>query len=156
KTASTPLTATDLAADDAQYEKWIHEDNSARRVTPTPNGIEFPADYKTWKAINGTDRFDNHTIRAILGNDAAMKAIAENRTNPWPDGTAFAKTAWLTRDDGKGHLHAEAFYQVEFMIRDRRKYAATEGWGWARWRGTELTPYGKDVGFSAECIGCHM
>jgi len=44
---------------------------------------------------------------------------------------------------------------VEFMIRDRKKYAGTLGWGWARWRGGDLKPYGKDAGFSEECVGCH-
>jgi hypothetical protein len=41
------------------------------------------------------------------------------------------------------------------MIRDSKKYAATKGWGWARWRGAGLKPYGEDAGFTAECVGCH-
>jgi hypothetical protein len=44
---------------------------------------------------------------------------------------------------------------VEFMIKDSRKYASTEGWGWARWRGLDLQPYGKNANFVAECTGCH-
>jgi hypothetical protein len=144
-----------LAADDAQYEKWIREGSQALAVAPAPNGIEFPSGYKNWKAISATDRFDNRTMRVILANDAGIKAIADNRINPWPDGTTFAKVAWLQRDDGQGRIATGAFFQVEFMIRDSRKYAATKGWGWARWRGAGLTPYGKDAGFSAECIGCH-
>ena len=74
-------------------------------------------------------------MRVILGNDTAIKAIAENHINPWPDGTTFAKVAWFERDDGQGQVRPGAFFQVEFMIRDSRKYAATKGWGWARWRG---------------------
>jgi len=144
----------DLAADDAQYQQWIRK-ASPRAVAPAPNGIEFPPDYKNWKAISSTDRFDNNSLRVILGNDTAIKAIAQNRNNPWPDGTTFAKVAWFARDDGQGQVHTGAFWQVEFMIRDRKKYAATKGWGWARWRGADLTPYGKDESFSDECIGCH-
>jgi mono/diheme cytochrome c family protein len=147
---------SDLAADDAQYEKWIREGSQALAVAPAPNGIEFPSGYKNWKAISATDRFDNQTMRAILANDIGIQAIAANHINPWPDGTTFAKVAWLERDDGQGHIGTGAFLQVEFMIRDSRKYAATKGWGWARWRGAGLTPYGKDAGFPAECIGCHM
>jgi len=155
--ATPPRAATtnDLAADDAQYEKWLHEGSPARPVAPAPNGIEFLPGYKNWKAISATDRFDNHSLRVILGNGTAIKAIARNHTNPWPDGTTFAKVAWFARDDGQGEVRTGAFWQVEFMIRDRQKYAATKGWGWARWRGVDLTPYGKDAGFSAECIGCH-
>lgn len=146
---------SDLAADDAQYENWIRDSSPARNVAPAPNGIPFPSGYKNWKTISASDRFDNQTVRAILGNDIATKAIAENHINPWPDGTTFAKVAWFARDDGQGHVHTGAFFQVEFMIRDRKKYAATKGWGWARWRGVNLTPYGKDADFSAECVGCH-
>ncbi len=154
-TPSSASPASALAADDAQYQSWIHNDASTRTVTPAPNGIEFLPDYKNWKTISATDRFDNGTVRAVLGNDAAIRAIAERRVNPWPDGAAFAKIAWLARDDGGGHVHAGEFYQVEFMIRDRQKYASTKGWGWARWRGANLTPYGKDADFAEECVGCH-
>src|SRR6267143_2169254 len=41
------------------------------------------------------------------------------------------------------------------MIKDSKKYASTLGWGFARWRGTDLQPYGKSAGFTSECVGCH-
>ena len=151
----TAAPAGDLAADDAQYQKWLREDGSAHAVSPAPNGIEFPRGYQNWKAISTTDRFDNRTMRVILGNDTAIRAIAAGHINPWPDGTTFAKIAWLARDDGRGQVHPGAFVQVEFMIRDAARYAATKGWGWARWRGAGLTPYGRDASFTKECIGCH-
>ena len=129
---------SDLAADDAQYEKWIGDRGSTRATAPAPNGIGFPSGYRNWKMVSATDRFDNGTIRGavdLLGNDTAVDAIATNRINPWPDGAMLAKVAWFGRDDGKGRVRAGAFFQVEFMLRDRKKYAATKGWGWARWRG---------------------
>jgi len=153
--AATAASATDLAQDDTQYQQWIREGRAARTPAPAPNGIEFLSDYKNWKAISATDRFDNQTLRVILGNDIAIKAISGNHINPWPDGSTFAKIAWFARDDGQGQVRSGAFFQVEFMIRDRQKYAATKGWGWARWRGAGLVPYGKDAAFSDECIGCH-
>ncbi|MEI9972721.1 MAG: cytochrome P460 family protein [Ignavibacteriota bacterium] len=146
---------SDLAADDSQYQEWLRTGDAERTVQPVSNGIPFPRDYKNWKVINGTDRLDNQTMRAILGNPTAMQAIADGHTNPWPDGSTFAKVAWLSRDDGQGKVHAGAFFQVEFMIKDRNKYASTDGWGWARWRGAGLTPYGKNANFTAECTGCH-
>jgi hypothetical protein len=146
---------TDLTADAAQYEQWIREGSQSPRVVAAPNGIEFPSSYKNWKAISATDRFDNQSIRVVLANDVGVKAIAENHIDPWPDGTTFAKIAWLQRDDGQGQVTAGSFVQVEFMIRDSKRYAPTLGWGWARWRGAGLTPYGKDKEFSAECVGCH-
>jgi hypothetical protein len=145
----------EISSADAEYQLWTQAGSTKPEVAAAPNGIRFMPDYKNWWAISSTERFDNHTIREVLGNDIAVKAIAENRINPWPDGTAFAKVAWLQQLDDIGVVHAGKFYQVEFMVRDSRKYAGTLGWGWARWRGAELKPYGKDSNFAGECVGCH-
>jgi hypothetical protein len=152
---AVPAAAADPSVGDAQYERWIKASQGPLAVQNAPNGIAFLPDYKNWKVISSTDRFDGNTIRQILGNDVAVKAIAENHINPWPDGTIFAKVAWFQQPDGKGLMRTGAFFQVEYMIRDSQKYAATKGWGWARWRGADLKPYGKDAAFSNECISCH-
>jgi hypothetical protein len=153
--AQKAATPAEIAEADAQYDKWIQPGGVTPEVAPAPNGIAFLPEYKNWKAISSTDRSDNRTMRVILGNDAAVQAIADNHINPWPDGTAFAKVAWFQQPDDKGVVRTGPFFQVEFMIRDSRKYAATNGWGWARWRGAELKPYGKDATFTNECVGCH-
>jgi mono/diheme cytochrome c family protein len=155
---ATPSEATgapEASAADLQYEKWMQTGSSTPEVAAAPNGIAFMPDYKNWRAISSTERFDNHTMREILGNDVAVKAIAENHINPWPDGTSFAKVAWYQQPDDKGVVRTGAFFQVEFMVRDSKKYAGTLGWGWARWRGADLQPYGKDKNFTSECVGCH-
>lgn len=139
--------AANVAAAGAQYAKWIALGAQLSHAPLAPNGIAFPSDYKNWKAISSTDRFDNQTIRAILGNDIAVRAVAENHMNPWPDGATLAKVAW--------NQQTGAFVQVEFMIKDAKKYADTLGWGFARWRGADLKPYGKDASFASECVGCH-
>jgi hypothetical protein len=149
-----PATAAEVTAANLQYDNWILQ-GSRQPVSPAPNGIAFRPDYRNWKAISSTDRTDNLTMREILGNDIAVKAIAEDHINPWPDGTAFAKVAWYQQPDEKGFVRTGAFFQVEFMIRDSRKYAETLGWGWARWRGAGLKPYGDDATFTRECVGCH-
>jgi hypothetical protein len=153
-----PATAPDEAAKaaaDSQYAQWIHASSAILTVQNAPNGIPYISDYKNWKVISTTNRFDNKTLRIIFGNDVAMKAIAEHHTNPWPDGTTFAKAAWFQQPDENGDIKTGAFLQVEFMIKDAHKYASTEGWGFARWRGTDLKPYGKDATFTNECTGCH-
>jgi Haem-binding domain/Cytochrome P460 len=146
----------DVSAADVQYDKWIHASTVAFDVKPEFNGVAFVPDYKNWKVISSTDRFDNHTMREILGNDVAIKAIAENHINPWPDGTVFAKVTWQEPvPDANGLVKTGAFVQTELMIKDAKKYASTEGWGFGRWRGTDLKPYGKDATFQNECTGCH-
>jgi len=42
------------------------------------------------------------------------------------------------------------------MIKDAKRYKDTDGWGWGRWRGVDLKPYGNDEHFVNECTGCHQ
>jgi hypothetical protein len=130
--------------------------SAAVQVTPELNGLAFFPDYKDWRAISSTDRGDNGTLREILGNDIAVRAIASRQIQPWPDGAAFAKVAWQAVPDAQGMLHTGKFVQVEFMVKGKTKYASTAGWGFGRWLGPELKPYGKDTHFASECVGCHM
>ncbi|HSE25635.1 MAG TPA: cytochrome P460 family protein [Pyrinomonadaceae bacterium] len=77
------------------------------------------------------------------------------KINPWPDGTIFAKVAWDRLTDDKGQTQLGQFKQVEFMIKDSKNYASTLGWGFARWRGFDLKPFGQDATFTKGCVGCH-
>jgi hypothetical protein len=140
-----------------QYAQWTGT-GGATGVKDEYNGIAYGplAGFADWKAVSTTERYDNGTFRLILGNDITAKAIREGHTNPWPDGATFAKVAWDQLPDSSGEIHAGAYKQVEFMIRDSKKYASTFGWGWARWvGGLALKPYGKEASFVEECMNCH-
>lgn len=123
---------------------------------PSPNGIACAPDWLNWTAISTSDRFDNGSMRIIYGNDIAVKAIKNRQINPFPDGAVLAKAAWQEHIGKDGIARTGQFIQVEFMIKDAKKYAATDGWGWARWKGTDLQPYGKDASFTRECTSCHQ
>lgn len=150
-----PAAPPDLEAAGAQYRQWIAAPSTSLPVRAAPNGIAFLPGYKNWKAISSTDRADTNTLKMILGNDVAMRAIADNRINPWPNGTAFAKVSWRQQPDENGVIQTGKFEQVAFMIKNSEKYASTAGWGWAQWMGTELKPFGTDAGFARECVACH-
>jgi hypothetical protein len=119
------------------------------------NGLPFEAGFENWKPVSFTDRGDNNTFRVILGNDIAVKAAESGSISPWPDGTRFAKIAWQQAQGEDGLIYPGKFVQVEFMVKDRQLYRKTDGWGWGRWRGLDLEPYGTDSHFVAECTGCH-
>ena len=123
---------------------------------PEWNGVAFDPAFEGWSLISVTDRGDNNTFRFILGNDVAMKAIASGSIVPWPDGTKFAKIAWQQVQGSDGLARPGGFVQVELMVKDAGRYNATEGWGWGRWRGLDLKPYGSDSAFVNECTGCHQ
>ena len=124
-------------------------------IQPAANGVAFIRGYELWRAVSTTDRFDNGTIRLILANDRAIQAIDWGEVAPWPDGSVFAKVAWEAVGDDAGVVRPGLFRQVEFMVKDARKYAATQGWGWGRWLGERLTPYGDTPLFTTECTSCH-
>ena len=126
--------------------------------TPTaPNGIAFIKGYETWQVIAPSYRPDKDHLRVILGNNTAVQALTKG-IRPFPDGTIMAKVAWTTRKHPKFPVAVEPdkFVQVEFMIKDAKKYSATGGWGFARFTGPDLKPYGKDAGFVSECYGRHL
>lgn len=127
-------------------------------VRPAPNGIEIPRGYKTWQVISTSHRRDNNTLRVILGNDRAVQAVKYKETNPWPDGTVLAKLVWKDETHGKWPAATVPgeFVHAEFMIKDSHSYTATGGWGFARWKGLQQKPYGKDADFVKECFGCHQ
>jgi len=150
-----PADTTKINAADKQYNQWKAAAFNNSQAAPSPNGIEYLPDYKNWQVVSTSDRFDNGTMRVIYGNDIAIKAIQENHINPWPNGTIFAKAAWAQLQDADGNVRTGGFIQVEYMIKDDKKYADTKGWGWARWKTPQLKPYGKDKMFTMECINCH-
>ncbi len=125
-------------------------------VTAEWNGVAFDASFESWRPLSFTDRGDNNTLRFVLGNDIAIQAAELGRISPWPDGTRFAKIAWQQQVGSDGLVYPGEFVQVELMIKDAKKYASTEGWGWGRWRGLVLKPYGAGARFARECTGCHQ
>lgn len=58
---------------------------SAFAADSTPSGITLPEGCKDWRLLSVLQRTAHDTIRAVLGNDVAIKAAGEGRTDPWPD-----------------------------------------------------------------------
>ncbi len=129
-----------------------------KMVTPAPNGIQIPKDYKNWQMIAVSHRTDNQTLRVILGNPIAVKAAKNGNTKPWPDGAILAKIVWKDTDHPlwQAATVPGALIHAEFMMKDSKKFATTEGWGFSRWSGMEQKPYGKDAAFAFECLNCHQ
>lgn len=151
---SKPTDTAKINAADKQYKQWQNLKPDVK-LPQTLNGITYIPDYKNWQPISTTERFDNGTMRVIFGNDIAVKAIKDNNIRPWPNGTIFAKVAWDQLEDKDGNVTTGAFKQIEYMIKDDKKYASTKGWGWARFKTPEMVPYGKTALFTSECVDCH-
>ncbi|PJJ67207.1 heme-binding domain-containing protein [Chryseobacterium geocarposphaerae] len=141
--------------------KDIHQNTeTSEKMTPSkfpvsPNGIKYTDEYKKWKVISLSTLFDN-SIRAIYGNDIAVKAIETENFHPWPDGSVVVKSVWKQENSANGEIRAGDFVNAQFMVKDSKKYTDTEGWGFAKFSGNDLHPTGKTASFAKEsCIACH-
>src|ERR1035438_7974910 len=104
-------------------------------------GVKIPPGYRDWKLISVAHEAGNlNDLRAILGNDVAIKAYREGKL-PFPDGTIIARLAWSydpSEENNKVFGRPQSFVAgppkngVQFMVKDSRKYAATAGWGFAQ------------------------
>lgn len=129
----------------------------AENVSPSANGIKYPAGLKNWRVISTSYRNDNNTQRAILGNSIAINAARTGNTNPWPQGTILAKLVWKNTQHplwDKAIVPGE-FVHSEIMVKNTTQYKTTKGWGYARWKGKEQQAYGEDASFAQECLSCH-
>ena len=101
-------------------------------------GLKIPPGYRDWRLISVAHEEGNlNDLRAILGNDVAIKAFREGKL-PFPDGTIIARLAWSydsLEESEKAFGRRQSFVAgpprngVQFMVKDSRKYAATDGWG---------------------------
>jgi mono/diheme cytochrome c family protein len=151
--SATPTNAnTGAGATNAEISSPV----SLSAVQPEFNGFPFDPGFESWKLLSTTDRGDNNTFRFILGNEVAVSAAQSGNISPWPDGTRFAKIAWQQELGPDGLMHPGKFIQVELMAKGAEPYRSTAGWGWGRWRGLNLQPYGTDANFVSECTTCHL
>jgi hypothetical protein len=129
------------------------------QVANTPpvalTGIAYTADYKTWKVISATDKYDGGSMRIVYANDIMVKAL-ESRQLPFPDGAKMVKAVWGKQvQDKEGNVFPGNFQNVQFMVKDSRKFQSTSNWGFAKFDGLTLKPFGKNAGFAKTCINCH-
>src|SRR5580693_7491217 len=122
-------------------------------------GITIPAGYRDWKLISVAHEEGNlNDLRALLGNDVAIKAYRQGKL-PFPDGTIIARLAWSyvpSEENTKVFGRSQSFVagsatNVQFMVKDSRKYAATGGWGLAQF--TDGKP--ADESLLKTCFPCH-
>ena len=102
-----------------------------------PNGLAFSEfrGYEDWAVIAISENLGMMAV--ILGNPAMIEAYKSGIPGdgqPFPDGAMMAKTHWMAkkRDDQPGEpIVAGALHDVDFMVKDSKRFADSGGWGWA-------------------------
>ena len=122
-------------------------------------GVKIPPGYRDWGVISvAHEAGNNNDLRAVLGNDVAIKAFREGKL-PYPDGTIIARLAWSYVPSEKnnevlGHAHsfvAGPAINLQLSVKDSRKYASTGGWGFAQFKDGKPA----DEAVHNTCLACH-
>ncbi len=123
-------------------------------------GVTMPPGYRDWRLISVAREEGNlDDLRAILGNDLAIKAYREGQL-PYPDGTIIARLAWdyvPSEENNKVFGRRQSWVAgppkngVQFMVKDSGKYAATGGWGFAQFNDGKPA----DEAVHNTCFACH-
>jgi len=130
-------------------------------------GIKLPQGYRDWHLISVKQLTGNKLkqLRAQLGNDIAITAFREGKL-PFPDGSIIAAVHWNeVSSDADNKILASGFpdaglessfagsaVNVQFMVKDSKKYAASGGWGYADF--TNGKP--GDEALHKTCFPCHL
>ena len=120
---------------------------------------KIPQGYRDWKLISVAHEEGNlNSFAAVLGNDIAIKAYREGRV-PFPDGAIIAALHYShvpSEENNKVFGRPQSFTpgaptNIQFMVKDSKKYAMTRGWGFAHFRD------GKpgDEALMNTCFPCH-
>ena len=121
---------------------------------------DLPNGYRDWQLISVAHEGGNlNDIRAILGNRIATRALREG-TLPLPDGAIITRLAWNyvpSEENNRAFGQHQSFVagtptNVQFMVKNSKKYAATGGWGFAQFDN------GRPVNDAAlqGCFACHI
>jgi Cytochrome P460 len=132
-------------------------------------GVTIPPGYRDWHLISVKQLIGAggklKQLRAQLGNEIAIKAFREGRL-PFPDGSIIAALHWNeVSSDADNKVLAEGFpgvglessfagdaVNVQFMVKDSKKYASSGGWGFADF--TNGKP--GDEALHEKCWPCHQ
>jgi hypothetical protein len=130
-------------------------------------GITIPAGYRDWRLISVAQLAGPKLkqLRAQLGNDIAIRAFRDG-TLPFPDGAIIAALHWNeVPSDGNDEVLGSGFpgaglhssvagpaENVQFMVKDSQKYAATAGWGFADFKNGRP----GDEALHRTCFPCHQ
>jgi Cytochrome P460 len=133
-----------------------HADGEAAPIFVT----KIPSGYRDWRLVSvAHEEGDLRSFAAVLGNDIAINAYRGGKL-PFPDGAIIAALHYShvsSEENNKVFGRAQSFVpgpptNVQFMVKDSKKYASTGGWGFAHFN-KDGTP--ADEAMLKTCFPCH-
>lgn len=131
----------------------------AREAAPV-YGVTLPAGYRDWKLVSvAHEAGKNDDIRAILGNDIAVRAFRDG-IRPFPDGAVIVRLAWRYQSSARNDavfpapqsFVAGAPTNVQVSVKNMRRYATSGGWGYGQFDNGQPN---ADEALTRSCAACH-
>ena len=101
-----------------------------------PNGLAFSEfkGYEDWQLVSISQ--NGSLVAAILANPVMIKAYLAGipgNGKPFPDGSKMAKIHWNPKkmETFPAATVPGAQHDVDFMVKDSKRFAASGGWGYA-------------------------
>jgi Cytochrome P460 len=127
-----------------------------------PNGLAFSEfrGYETWQTVSVSQSGD--LIEVILANpvmiDAYLAGVPGNGKH-FPDGSKMTKIHWKAKKSAEAHAPTtvpDTLHDVDFMVRDSRRFLDTGGWGYAQFNYAGASDTFSPEGSGASCgYACH-
>jgi len=133
-------------------------------------GVTIPPGYRDWSliAVSEIAAGDKSQLRAEFGNDIAIKAFKDG-TLPFPDGSIVIAQHWVKQSspendkvlssvpmvaglDSPKNFVPGSFINMQVMVKDSKKYAATAGWGFGDFKDGKPS----NEALHKTCFPCHQ
>ena len=127
-----------------------------------PNGLAYAEfrGYEDWQTVAVSQSGD--LIEVILANPVmigAYRAGAPGNGKPFPDGSKMAKIHWNAKKSAEAPsptLVPDTLHDVDFMVRDSKRFADSGNWGYAEFDYDAATDTFTPLGNDAKCgFACH-
>lgn len=152
---------TSATIDNAGIGKTNHQESTSIFLAEIPEG------YRDWKliAVSRLSAAKGSQLRVMLANDIAIQAYRDGKL-PFPEGAIIAALHWNeVSSEESNNVLAKGFpgagiqsfvpgssVNMQFMVKNSKKYAATGGWGFGDF--TKGKP-GK-AALMKTCFSCHV
>ena len=111
---------------------------------------------KNWRLVTVRYREDSKEMRFTYANEVAWKSMFSMKPD-YPDGAMFAKTAIMTEQDPAftSSRMPSSSVRYQFMLKDKKKYKETDGWGYALFDSEGHLFEGGVKQATLACAACH-
>src|SRR5262245_30195694 len=126
-------------------------------VAGTDEMVAYPEGYRTWTHVKSTAIGPAHKSFATNGGFqhiyANAEAITGYRTRAFPEGSVIVFD-WLEMEQAEASFNEGPRRQIDVMLKDAKRFAATGGWGFQRFVRDSKTER-AEAPTSQQCFTCH-